>query len=897
LIGQTLSHFRITAKLGEGGMGEVYRADDTRLEREVAIKVLPEAVARDPERLARFEREAKVLASLSHPGIAGIHQVEEVRGLHFLVIELVEGEDLAQRIARSPLSTDDAIAVALQIAEALEAAHEKGIVHRDLKPANVMLTPEGQVKVLDFGLAKAFDEGEGGGDAQLTQSPTLTAGMTQAGVILGTAAYMSPEQAVGKPVDKRADIWAFGCLLYEMLSGRHSFEGDSITETLSAIMRDEPGWEALPPSTPPHLALLIRRCVVKDPQKRLRDIGEARIALSDPPDELTLSAEPVTSELPRARGPLVAVAAVALVAGAAASWWLGGRDAPEVMSLAPAIVRITSDPGISTAPTVATAGNLIAYASDRGGTGKLDIWVQPLPSGEPVRVTHGGADDLDPHFSPDGSRIAFRSERDGGGIYTVPALGGAEQLLVPKGRAPRFSPDGRSIAYYTGGRGSSTQIFVVEVATGTVRRLAENFQGARDPTWSPDGRFVLFEGSRASPDGESSQVDWWSITLDDDEAVPAGVRDALGRTQFAAASLSAWVASPERLIFTSQAGDSRSIWQVPFSSSTRGVTGKHHRLTAGTGIDGSPTVVAGEEGSRLYFSSGTRKVNIWRLPIEANRARVMGPPERLTDSVALNIWPSVSADGKRLAFISTRFGSLDVWIKDLETGTEAPVTMTVRPEAMSRISPDGRQVAFVSPSGQYTVPADGGVPSVLTERNEWITDWATPDTLLVRRDHGIARFSLAASTTDQLILEDDRDFYFGVASPDLRWFSFMEWSHPDRTQLFIAPLEQRQIPESEWIAVTEGEHVDEENAWSPDGKLLYYVSERDGLGRCLWAQPLDPLSKRPDGEPLAVLHSHEMRHAIIRTGSGPQNIDVAPDAVYFSMQEFSSNVWKATIEP
>ena len=897
MIGQTLSHFQITAKLGEGGMGEVYRAEDAKLGREVAIKVLPEAVAEDPERLARFEREAKVLASLNHPGIAGIHQVEEARGIHFLVIELVEGEDLAQRIARSPLVTDDAIAVALQIAEALEAAHEKGIVHRDLKPANVMLTPEGQVKVLDFGLAKAFDEGETSGDAQLTQSPTLTAGMTQAGVILGTAAYMSPEQAVGKPVDKRADIWAFGCLLYEMLSGRHSFGGDSITETLSAIMRDEPGWEALPSGIPPHLALLMRRCLVKDPQQRLRDIGEARIVLSDPPAELDFSSDPVGGELAaRRRWSLITVAALALAAGAAASWWLGGRDAPEAVSLAPAIVRITSDPGISTTPTVAAAGNLIAYASDRGGDGKLDIWVQPLPSGEPVQVTRSNADDLDPHFSPDGSRIAFRSERDGGGIYTVPALGGAEQLLVSKGRQPRFSPDGDSIAYYTGGRGSSTQIFVVDVATGTVRRLAEDFLAADHPVWSPDGRFILFEGRRASTDGESVQHDWWSIALDDGEAVPAEARDAFGQTQFIGASLSAWVESPERLIFTSRAGDSRSVWQVPFSSSTRSVAGKHQRLTAGAGLDGSPTVVTGEEGARLYFSSGTQKVNIWRLPIEANSAQATGPPERLTDSVALNNWPSVSADGKRLAFISTRFSSRDVWMKDLETGSETPLTMTARRESMSRISPDGRQVAFVSPTGLFTVSADGGVPSLLTEKADWITDWATPDAVLVRRDRGIARFNIGTRTTDQLILEKDRDFYFAVASPDLRWFSFMEWSRADRTQLFIAPLGERQIPESEWIAVTDGEHVAEENAWSPDGKFLYFVSERDGLGRCLWAQPLDPVSKQPDGELLALLHSHEMRHGIMRTDAGQQNIDVTADAVYFSMQEVSSNIWMATIE-
>jgi Tol biopolymer transport system component len=235
-------------------------------------------------------------------------------------------------------------------------------------------------------------------------------------------------------------------------------------------------------------------------------------------------------------------------------------------------------------------------------------------------------------------------------------------------------------------------------------------------------------------------------------------------------------------------------------------------------------------------------------------------------------------------------------MKDLETGSETPLTMTARRESMSRISPDGRQVAFVSPTGLFTVSADGGVPSLLTEKADWITDWATPDAVLVRRDRGIARFNIGTRTTDQLILEKDRDFYFAVASPDLRWFSFMEWSRADRTQLFIAPLGERQSPESEWIAVTDGEHVDEENAWSPDGKFLYFVSERDGLGRCLWAQPLDPVSKQPDGELLALLHSHEMRHGIMRTDAGQQNIDVTADAVYFSMQELSSNIWMATIE-
>ena len=256
MIGQSLSHFNITAKLGEGGMGEVYRGEDTKLGREVAIKVLPEAVANDPERLARFEREAKVLASLNHPNIAGIHQVEEAEGVHFLVMELAEGEDLKERIDRGRLPVETALPIALQIAEALEAAHEKGIIHRDLKPANIKITPDGSVKVLDFGLAKALEEELEPG-ADIANSPTLTAAATQAGIIMGTAAYMSPEQAAGTLADRRSDIWSFGVVLAEMLTGRSQFEGQTVSHVLASVLKDDPDLEGLSERVPPRILELI----------------------------------------------------------------------------------------------------------------------------------------------------------------------------------------------------------------------------------------------------------------------------------------------------------------------------------------------------------------------------------------------------------------------------------------------------------------------------------------------------------------------------------------------------------------------------------------------------------------------------------------------------------------
>src|SRR5512136_2722158 len=279
MIGKTLGHYQIIEKLGQGGMGEVFLADDLNLNRKVALKFLPDVFTGDPERMARFEREAKLLATLNHPNIAAIYGLEEAEGKRFLVLELVEGETLAQRLCRGPLPIEEALEVCRQIADGLEAAHEKGIIHRDLKPANVKVTPEGKVKILDFGLAKAFYEQAAPLDP--SRSPTITEQMTAPGVILGTAAYMSPEQARGKPVDKRADIWAFGCVLYECLAGRRAFQGDTITETVAAILKNEPDWTILPIETPLSVRALLRQCLQKEPNARLHDVADVRIEIQD----------------------------------------------------------------------------------------------------------------------------------------------------------------------------------------------------------------------------------------------------------------------------------------------------------------------------------------------------------------------------------------------------------------------------------------------------------------------------------------------------------------------------------------------------------------------------------------------------------------------------------------
>ena len=419
MIGTTLSHFKITAKLGEGGMGVVYRAEDTKLGRDVAIKVLPEAVAEDPERLARFEREAKVLASLNHPHIAGIHQVEEADGKHFLVMELAEGEDLRERLNRGAIPVEEALPMALQIATALEAAHERGIIHRDLKPANIKVGEDGQVKVLDFGLAKALDPQEISGSgthlepSPLSLSPTLTQQMTGAGVILGTAAYMSPEQAKGKRVDRRVDIWAFGVVLWEMLTGRQFFTGDSSSEVLAAVLMGEMDLDALPSETPPRARRLIERCLRREPSSRLRDIGDARLDLEEilageDGGETDRTGEAAS---PRARGLRVAIGVVSGIV-------LGAILASLLLNRSPESEPVTSHLSISVPSTLRVVGNplispdgrtVVFGAFDVGAEAAdhhLRLWQQQLDSGELVEIERSkGA--VFQAMSPDGRWLAF----------------------------------------------------------------------------------------------------------------------------------------------------------------------------------------------------------------------------------------------------------------------------------------------------------------------------------------------------------------------------------------------------------------------------------------------------------------------------------------------------------
>ncbi|MBI3473226.1 MAG: serine/threonine-protein kinase, partial [Candidatus Solibacter usitatus] len=557
MTGRTIAHFEILEKLGEGGMGAVYKARDTHLDRLVALKVLRQDRVADPERRRRFITEAKAASALNHANIITIHDIDRADGIDFMAMELIRGRTLDSLVSKKGLSLGDTLKHAIQIAGAIEAAHAAHIVHRDLKPANVMVTDQGVVKVLDFGLAKLV-EASPLDPADATASIHAAAPETESGTILGTVAYMSPEQAEGKEVDARSDIFSFGVMLYEMVSGRRAFQRESKLSTLSAILQQEPPPLAQVAEGAPHeLERIVVRCLRKDPERRFQLMKEVRIALEELKEEsesgrLAQTDRPVQA---RRKSPALAwgiAAGLLLLAGAGAWVWTRDRgSAPEYE-----LRQLTADAGLTTTPAISRDGKMVAYASDRASDGNLDLWVHPLTAGaQAIRLTRNEADDMMPDFSPDGGQIVFHSRRDGGGVYVIPALGGEERLLARGGQYPRFSPDGKWVAYSVGDFLASGSAFVIPAGGGAARRVASNLNWAVQPNWSATGKSLLVFGSAS----EAAPRDWWLTPVDGGAAVETGVRPYL---QFGGGE---WSWSGSSLIVSSE---SRGLWRIDLDRET-----------------------------------------------------------------------------------------------------------------------------------------------------------------------------------------------------------------------------------------------------------------------------------------------------------------------------------------
>ncbi len=817
MVGRTLSHYKVLEKIGEGGMGEVYLAQDAKLDREVAIKVLPAAFSDNRERLARFEREARLLASLNHTNIAAIHELEESGEVHFLALEYVPGETLAERIHRGPIPADEALLLFKQIAEGLEAAHEKGVIHRDLKPANIKVTPEGKVKVLDFGLAKALsDEAPA---RELSESPTLTREATQSGVLLGTAAYMSPEQARGKAVDRRADIWAFGCCLYESFSGRAVFRGETVSDTIAGILKQEPDWHVLPSETPPAVRSLLRRCLAKDVSSRLQHIGDARIEIEEAiatlskPTELEASHAPKRGITRVLRG--LAVLAVGAAVAGIVFWGQPHTPLPRARSVSRFAISLPNGLSLSEDPirvTVSHDGQRIVFAATDGDRRRL--YSRPLDQLEakPIPGTDGA---WAPFFSPDSLWIGFFAD---GKLKKVNLVGSAPVTLCEAefgvGIDAMFGTYGTCATW-----GEDNMIYITEALTPGLLTIPA---GGGTPEVAADVQVekgeIRYSSPQLLPGGHSVVLTVVAGGgLEHRKIVAVSLDTGERKTLIEGGAFGRYVGSGHLLYVRGE-----TLLAAPFDVDRLAVTGAP-----------VPVFEAGGHETQFVgrFSVSSQGVLVYALrQVSAEREVVWvdrrGSIRPIPVQPGLFSVPSLSPDGRRVA-LTTTTGTMETWIYSIDR--EALTRFTF--EGSNHITawtPDGKWLTFSSdregPHNLFRKPADGSGVAERLSTSDWHQDpgsWS-PDgkVLAYAQNHpgtgwDIWLLRLDGQRREEPFLVSNFDEYRPMVSTDGRWISYVS-NESGREEVYVQPF-----PDGgrKWLISTEGGN---ECLWAPDGRELFY---------------------------------------------------------------------------
>ena len=875
MIGKTLAHYRLTGALGEGGMGVVYRALDTKLDREVAIKVLPPAFAEDPERLARIEREAKVLAQLHHPNIASIFGLEDADGVPALVMELVEGPTLADRLATGPIALDDALAIARQIAEALEEAHEKGIVHRDLKPANIKVSVDGRVKVLDFGLAKALDTtaSKSGGDAArsptLMNSPTLTSAGTQLGVILGTAAYMSPEQAVGGTVDRRADIWSFGVVLWEMLSGRRLFEGETVSHVLAGVLKDTPDLSALPPETPEPIVSLVRRCLRRKARERLQSIGDARLVIdeviADPKAgerAAAISAVPAAAARPSRGAPLAWIAALVGLAAAAlfATLWLRSERGRAVAPGIEAALVAPEGTSVHESFAISPDGRRLVVAAVDTKTGSTSLWLRDLAQGKAVRLEQtDGA--LMPFWSPDSAQIAFFSK---GMLRRVDLTGSLVRDICE-------APTPRGGAWGAGGEIVFTASFrtglsIVPASGGAARVLTTLDPGRHEkshrfPAFLPGGKSVLFLAQTAE-----------GGTRSDESSIEALDLASGKRTRLITANSSPLYAASGHILFW-RGG---TLLAQPFDLGRLAVVGEPTPIASPVGYTQNEQALASvsDDGTLVVLEVSRGAVS--RLGWLDRKGQSLGPsqePELISNLV-------LSHDGKRLALAINGVGqgATDLWLEDVERGGASRLTFEEGGETNAVWSRDDRFVYYLNDRRNDgvifrrradgtgaaeeigTTPA-GVMPLAISSDGSWLVVESVVD----ETGFDLLRFDVATKTATPLVASPffDRD---GQLSPDDRLLAYAS-EESGRWEVYVQSLDGER---GRWQVSSESGRAPH---WRADGRELFFLAPP---GRMMAV----------DVEPGAVPR-FSAPHELFRVST--EDYDVTPDGQRFIVATFAAS--------
>lgn len=892
-IGQRLGHYQIISLIGEGGMGEVYLAQDEKLGRRVALKLLPADFTTDADRLRRFEQEAHAASALNHPGIITIHDIGQSNGQHFIATEYVDGETLRAHLAGKRLKLAEILDITTQVASALAAAHAADIIHRDIKPDNIMVRPDGYVKVLDFGLAKLMRR-------QATDPEATTKFRTNTGVVMGTAAYMSPEQARGLPVDARTDIFSLGSVLYEMTSGRAPFTGPTASDTIVNLLeREPPPLTEYMPDAPAELQRIIRKALRKDREERYQTSKDLLVDLRNLKHEVEAGARSprvahlLTNKLQgRRRAAYVALALLAVAALAFVIYKFASRretvasqtattDAAETVEIKKT-TQITSSPGLDNFPSLSPDGNSIAYSSDQNGN--FEIYIKPLtPGGREIQLTSDGQQNFHPAWSPDGQRIAYYS-RKRGGIWLVPALGGAARQLTEFGAAPAWSRDGSVIAFQSsappdfGAHARNTlppsTIWVVPSQGGTPRQVTQQGTppgGHGAPAWSPDGKRIAFDAD------DFLTASLWSVSLDGGDL-----------KQLAADGYDAAYAPDGKSLYYTYLG----LRRIRVSPQTGEPVGEP--VMVATGV---PTAIRhatiSADGKKIAYSVLGLSSNLWSIPLAAGSHEVAGAPVAFTrDTSSRNNLLSFSPDGRKVAFTRWRAGtSADIWIADADGKNPVQLTAELSTETMPAWFPDGKRIAFISDRDGnrdqltlWSLTLETGKEEMLLDLGEGV-EFArlSPDGERVAFNSkksgtiNVWMASLRGGEPQQLTFDAEM-IGFPCWSPDGKFLA-LEIKRGDDTNVAIMP--------SDGGAVTQltFEHG---NSWphsfSLDGERIAFAGQREGYWNIYWVSR--------DGKTQKQLTNYTKLNAYVRYPAWSP----LDSQIIYEYAETTGNIWLMEIK-